>query len=105
MTHAVDVLEAVGGCAEKVERVIVGLEVSDLSIQLAETNLTNEKILAAAGDSRAFDVLARVDELARARLARERAVVDELMAVAQVDALTGDLLADHGVDVATGHTR
>lgn len=73
------------------------IEVSDLAIQLSETNLENEKVLVQAGDSRAFDVLARQDELAKARLSRERALVDYLTAVVGVEALTGDLLTRYGV--------
>ncbi len=76
------------------------IEVADLAVELAEQNLDNEKILYQAGSTRAFDVLARQDEIQSAKLERERAVVDYLIAVANVDALTGDLLPRHRVEIA-----
>jgi outer membrane protein TolC len=90
---AVEVVQAVNLVRTATKRI----EVSDLAIQLAESNLDNEKILVEAGDSRAFDVLQRQDELAKARLSRERAVVDYLIAIAGVESLTGELLGRYGV--------
>jgi len=77
------------------------IEVSDLAIKLAEQNLESEKILFQAGDTRAFDVLARQDELAQARLSRERAVVDYLVALATLDQVTGALLDREGIAVVS----
>lgn len=76
------------------------LQVSEIAVKLARTNLDNEKILARAGDARAFDVLQRQDELAQAELSRSRAAVDYRRAVAELEALTGDLLERYGVTIA-----
>jgi outer membrane protein TolC len=76
------------------------LEVSEVAIRLAATNLDNEKLLAQAGDARAFDVLARQDELSRAKLSRERALVDYLIAAVGVEALTGDLLPRYHIEIS-----
>lgn len=73
--------------------------VSEVAIRLAEANLESEKVLAAAGGTRAFDVLARQDELAAARLQRETAVVAYKLAVADLEWLTGALLERHGIDL------
>lgn len=75
------------------------IEVGDLAITLAEQNLDIEKQLFEAGTVRSFDVLERQDELSQARLARERAVVDYLEAVATLESLTGDLLTRHEIDL------
>jgi outer membrane protein TolC len=76
------------------------VEVSELAIKLAEQNLESEKVLFQAGDTRAFDVLARQDELSQARLSRERALVDYLESLANLDAVTGALLDKQGITVA-----
>lgn len=78
------------------------IEVSDLAIKLADQNLASEKILAASGEARSFDVLARQDELAQARLDRERAVSDHAIALVELESLTGDLLDSAGVSVDPG---
>ena len=75
------------------------IEVSDLAIQLAEQNLDTEKRLFAAGTVRSFDVLERQDELSQDRLNRERAIVDYVKAVAELESLTGDLLTRHSIEL------
>jgi outer membrane protein len=73
------------------------IDVSQLAVELAEQNLASERTLFQAGEARNFDVLARQDELAQALLSRERAIADYHQAVADLEALTGDLLPHHGV--------
>lgn len=75
------------------------IEVSDLAIQLAVQNLDTEKRLFEAGTVRSFDVLERQDELAQDQLNRERAMVDYLEAVAELESLTGELLTRHNIEL------
>jgi outer membrane protein len=75
------------------------IDVSELAVQLAEQNLASERTLFQAGETRNFDILARQDELAQAQLSRERASADYHQAVADLEALTGELLPRHGVEL------
>ena len=75
------------------------IDVSVLAVQLAEQNLASERTLFQAGEARNFDILERQDELAQAQLSRERAIADYHQAVTDLEALTGDLLPHHGVDL------
>jgi outer membrane protein len=75
------------------------IDVSELAVQLAEQNLASERTLFQAGEARNYDILARQDELAQALLSRERAIADYHQAVADLEALTGDLLPRHGVEL------
>jgi outer membrane protein TolC len=75
-------------------------DVSELAVQLAEQNLASERTLYQAGEARNYDVLARQDELAQAQLGRERAIADYQQAVTELEALTGELLPRHGVELA-----
>lgn len=75
------------------------IDVSELAVQLAEQNLASERTLFEAGEARNFDILARQDELAQAQLSRERAVADYHQAVSDLEALTGDLLPHHGIEL------
>jgi outer membrane protein TolC len=75
------------------------IDVSALAVQLAEQNLASERTLFQAGEARNFDILERQDELAQAQLSRERAIADYHQAVSDLEALTGDLLPRHGVDL------
>lgn len=75
------------------------IDVSVLAVELAEQNLASERTLFQAGEARNFDILARQDELAQALLSRERAIADYHQAAADLEALTGDLLPHHGVEL------
>lgn len=75
------------------------IDVSELAVELAEQNLASERTLFQAGEARNYDILARQDELAQALLSRERAIADYHQAVADLEALTGDLLPRHGVEL------
>ncbi len=75
------------------------IDVSSLAVQLSEQNLASERTLFEAGEARNFDILARQDELAQAQLSRERAVADYHQAVSDLEALTGDLLPHHGIEL------
>ena len=75
------------------------IEVSEKSIRLAERNVDIEKRRFQVGEATNFEVLERQEELAQARLAHARAVVDYLQALTEVDTLTGELLARFGMRV------
>jgi outer membrane protein len=75
------------------------IDVGELAVQLAEQNLASERALFQAGEARNYDVLERQDALAQAQLDRERAIADYHQAVAELEALTGDLLSRHGVEL------
>jgi outer membrane protein len=69
------------------------------SIELAETNLSAERARWERGDATSFEVLRRQAALADVQLRAERAIVDALDARAGLEALTGALLARHGVEL------
>jgi outer membrane protein TolC len=74
------------------------IEVSELALQLAEQNVQAEEQLFQVGAVRSFEVLQRQDELAQARLSRERAVADYLIAMTGLEFLTGELLDRHHIE-------
>ena len=76
-------------------------EVLARSTGLAETNLATENRRFEAGGTTSFEVLKRQAELAQARLRRARAQIDRLEATARLDALTGEILARHGIALVT----
>ena len=67
------------------------------STKAAALDLEGEKARFEVGRSSNFDVLRRQDALAAVQLLLLRAQVDHLKALAALDALTGDLLDEHGV--------
>lgn len=102
----IDVAEAerelVVSVVRAVDRVRVArklIDVSELAVELAEQNLASERTLFEAGEARNYDILARQDELAQAQLGRERAIADYQQAMTDLEALTGDLLPRHGVEL------
>lgn len=76
-------------------------EVLARSTGLAETNLATENRRFEAGGTTSFEVLKRQAELAQARLRRARAQIDQLEATARLEALTGEILARHGIALVT----
>jgi outer membrane protein TolC len=75
------------------------VEVLARSTEAAALDLEAEKARFEVGRSTNFDVLRRQDSLAQAQLAHLSARVDQLKAMAVVDALTGDILERHAVAV------
>jgi outer membrane protein TolC len=73
------------------------MELSQQAIELAEKNIQAETARFELGRATNFDVLQRQNELEQAQLARARAIVDYLDAVAAVGAITGDILDTYGV--------
>jgi outer membrane protein TolC len=73
------------------------MELSQQAIELAEKNIQAEMARFELGRATNFDVLQRQNELQQAQLARARAIVDYLDAVAAVGAVTGDILDTYGV--------
>lgn len=67
------------------------------SADLAQQNLEGERARYQVGRATSFDVLRRQEELALARLRRARAHADLLGARAALQALTGSILAEHGL--------
>ncbi|HXU82420.1 MAG TPA: TolC family protein, partial [Polyangia bacterium] len=67
------------------------------STRAATLDLESERARFEVGRSSNFDVLRRQDALAAVQQVLLRAQVDHLKAVAALDALTGDILEDHGV--------
>ena len=70
------------------------------AIALAEQNIAVEQSRFNLGKSTNFDVLLRQDELRQAQLRQANAVVDWHKAETAILALTGELLAAYGVEVA-----
>jgi HAE1 family hydrophobic/amphiphilic exporter-1 len=67
------------------------------SIEAATLDLESERARFEVGRSTNFDVLRRQDALASVQLLLLRARVDHLVAWAALDALTGEILDEHGV--------
>jgi outer membrane protein TolC len=72
------------------------------SAQAAALDLESEKARFEVGRASNFDVLRRQDQLAAVQLRLLRARVDELDALAELDALTGEILERNGVLVGGG---
>ncbi len=73
------------------------MEISERAIGLAEQNIDAEKARFDLGRATNFDIAQRQDELKQAQLGYVAAAKDYLEAVAQIDALTGDLLGKYGI--------
>lgn len=69
------------------------------AIDLAKKNIEVEQARFSLGKSTNFDVLQRQNELQSAELSKASAEIDARKAEAALAALTGDLLAEYGIDV------
>src|SRR6185503_19522885 len=69
------------------------------AIDLAKKNIEVEQARFSLGKSTNFDVLQRQNELQQAELSKAQAEIDARKAEAALSALTGDLLAEYGIDV------
>jgi outer membrane protein TolC len=72
-------------------------ELGARAIELANKNIDAEKARFELGRATNFDVLQRQDELEQAQLRQARALIDYLSALADIDALTGDILGSYGI--------
>jgi outer membrane protein TolC len=77
------------------------IEVSEVSVELAQQNLDAEQARFDVGRSTNYDVMFRIDELSRARATALGAQIDYLKAMVQLQALTGELLPAYGLDLAS----
>jgi outer membrane protein TolC len=74
-------------------KIALGVE----AIDLADQNVTSERKRFELGKSTNFEVLRRQDELEQARLRHAEAVTDYLTASADLDGLSGAILARYGI--------
>ena len=70
------------------------------AIDLARKNIDVEQSRFSLGKSTNFDVLQRQNELQQAELSKAQAEIDARKAEAALSALTGDLLAEYGIQLA-----
>jgi outer membrane protein len=92
---AAAVVEAVSVAETAARRI----EISERAIDLAERNIEAEVARFELGRSTNFDVLERQDELKQSQLRYARAGVDYVSSLAQLEALTGDLLERYGISL------
>ena len=74
------------------------MDVAQVSVDLAKDNLAAEQARFEVGRSTNYDVLLRLDELDKAQSAALSAQVNYLKALAQLQALNGEILPAYGLD-------
>jgi outer membrane protein TolC len=74
------------------------MDVAQISVDLAKDNLAAEQARFEVGRSTNYDVLLRLDELDKAQAAALSAQVNYLKALAQLQALNGEILPSYGLD-------
>lgn len=74
------------------------MDVSEISVELARENLAAEQARFDVGRSTNYDVLLRLDELDKAQAAALAAQIAYLKAIAQLQALSGEILPAYGLD-------
>lgn len=82
---------------QRTRAAIASVALGDQAIDLAEQNVTAEQKRFELGKSTNFDVLRRQDELEQARLRKASAVADYLAATAELDGLSGAILARYHI--------
>lgn len=75
------------------------MEVSEISVELAKENLAAEQARFDVGRSTNYDVLLRLDELDKAEASALAAQIAYLKAIAQLQALSGEILPAYSLDV------
>ena len=95
-TVASSVITAANNLRSSAKRV----DVSDVSVELAEENLSAEQARFDAGRSTNYDVLQRIDELDRARQDALTARLDYVKALVQLQALNGEILPAFGLELS-----
>lgn len=78
------------------------MEVTEFSVGLAKENLEAERARYAVGRSTSYEVLFRLDELALAESNALRAQIDYLLALTELQTLTGELLPAYGIELMKG---
>lgn len=76
------------------------IEVSDLSVELSESNLEAERARFSAGTATNYDVLSRIDELNRARQDALNARLDYVRGLLEIQTLNGEILPAYGIALA-----
>lgn len=82
---------------QRTRAAIASVALGDQAIDLAEQNVAAEQKRFELGKSTNFDVLRRQDELEQARLRKASAVADYLAARAELDGLSGVILAQYHI--------
>jgi outer membrane protein TolC len=82
---------------QRAQAALASIELGDEAIQLAEQNITAEQKRFELGKSTNFEVLRRQDELGQAQLRQASSVNDYLAARADLDGLSGEILARFGI--------
>ena len=82
---------------QRMKAALASIDLGTEAIGLAEQNVTAEQRRFELGKSTNFDVLRRQDELEQARLRHATAVSDYLIARADLDGLTGEILGRYGI--------
>ena len=75
------------------------MEVTQFSVDLAKENLEAERARYSVGRSTSYEVLFRMDELALAESNALRAQIDYLLALTELQTLTGELLPAYGIEL------
>jgi outer membrane protein TolC len=83
--------------AQRARAALASIQLGTESISLAEQNVTAEQRRFELGKSTNFEVLRRQDELEQARLRHASAVADYLAARADLDGLSGAILARYNI--------
>lgn len=103
---AVNATDVKAQIAEAVAQAVATLELAARRVGLAQTaidlatkNIEVEQARFSLGKSTNFDVLQRQNELQQAQLSKAQAEIDARKGEAALAALTGDLLAEYGIDV------
>jgi len=76
------------------------IDVSDLSVELSESNLEAERARFSAGTATNYDVLSRIDELNRARQDALNARLDYVRGLLEIQTLNGEILPAYGIGLA-----
>ncbi len=74
------------------------MEVAEISVELARENLAAEQARFEVGRSTNYDVLLRLDELDKSQAQALNAQISYLKALAQLQALSGEILPAYGLD-------
>ena len=74
------------------------MEVAEISVELAKENLAAEQARFEVGRSTNYDVLLRLDELDKSQAQALNAQISYLKALAQLQALSGEILPAYGLD-------
>ncbi len=82
---------------QRARAALASVALGDQATGLAEQNITAEQKRFELGKSTNFEVLRRQDELEQARLRQASAVADYLSAAADLDGLSGAILARYGI--------